>query len=73
MHLEDRPEAWRFDHWVRAMACAADPWCCGENENACKNRRLHGFHMSRKRKSGTPDKTFACNVIFVVVNHELIY
>ena len=38
-HLKDRSETERFDYWVCSIVCAADPWCCEENENACKNRR----------------------------------
>ena len=72
-HLKDRSETERFDYWVCGVVCAADPWCCEENENACKNRRLHGFHMSKKRKTDTPKKIFTRNLIFVFVNYELIY
>ena len=38
-------ETYLFDYRFGAVGCAVDPWCCEENENACKNRRLHGFHM----------------------------
>ena len=43
--LLDSSETYLFDYWVCGAGCAADPWCCEENENACKNRRLHDFHM----------------------------